>query len=84
MLNRYIKAAMQRATYRQSSDGHSYYGEIAELPDLHGQGASPDVCRVDLRSKLQWWLQLRLCRQMPIPPIGGIPLVAWMRLGRNV
>ena len=84
MLNRYIKAAMNHATYQQSADGQPYHGEIAELPGLHAQAASQDACRAELRGQLRWWLQLRLCRQLPIPAIDGIPLVAWMQLERSV
>ena len=84
MLNRYIKAAMNQATYQQSADGQPYHGAITALPSLHAQAASHGACCVELRSKLEWWLQLRLCRQLPIPAIDGIPLVAWMQLERSV
>jgi predicted RNase H-like HicB family nuclease len=81
---RYTKAAMHHATYQQSADRQAYHGEITGLPGLHAQAATRDACRVELRDTLETWLQLRLCQQLPIPPVDGIPLVAWMWIQQGV
>jgi len=83
-LARYTKAAMHHATYQQSVGSRAYQGAITGLPGLHAQAATRDACRVELRDTLETWLQLRLCQQLPIPPVDGIPLVAWMWIQRGV
>ena len=77
MLTRYIKAAMRHATYAPGADGQSYVGEIKEIPGLSSQAATRNGCQMELRAKLETWLRLQLCLQQPIPPMDGIPWVAW-------
>ena len=84
MLTRYMKAALQHATYQPSADGQSYRGEIPGLPGLYAQAATRDACRLELRDMLETWRLLRLCQQLPIPPIDGIPLAAWVWMQRGV
>jgi predicted RNase H-like HicB family nuclease len=84
MLTRYLKAAMQQATYQQSADGQSYYGAIPALPGVSSQAATRDACRMELRNLLETWLLLGLCRQLSIPPMHGIPLAAWIYIKRGV
>ena len=83
-LTRYTKAAMQHATYEHSTQDQSYHGEIPGLPGLRSQAATLDSCRVALRDKLASWLLLRLCLQLPIPSIEGMPLNAWIWIQRGV
>jgi hypothetical protein len=77
-LTRYTKAAMQHATFARSSDGQPYRGEIPGLPGLSALAATRDACRVALRHKLESWLLLRLCLQLPIPSLDRMPLAAWI------
>ncbi len=83
-LTRYMNAALQHATYEQWGDGQPYRGEITGLPDLYSEAATRDACRLELRDTLETWLLLRLCQQLPIPPMDGIPLAAWMWMKRGV
>jgi predicted RNase H-like HicB family nuclease len=76
-LTRYAKAAMMHATYEQAASTQPWYGAIPGLPDLSAQAATPEACRIALDRNLQAWLRLRSALQLPIPPMDGIPLVAW-------
>jgi predicted RNase H-like HicB family nuclease len=82
-LARYIKAAMQHATYEQLAPNQSYSGTIPGLPGLHSQAATEDASRIELRDRLETWLLQRLDAQLPIPPVDGIPLIAWIWMKRG-
>src|SRR5688572_23247863 len=77
-LTRYVEAAMRHATYDQAAAGQPYQGQIAGLPSLHAEAITPDACRTELRDVLETWLRVRMCQQLPIPPMDGIPLAAWV------
>jgi hypothetical protein len=77
-LTRYVEAAMRHATYEQSATGQPYHGQITGLPSLRAEATTPDVCRTELRDVLETWLRVRLCQQLPVPPMDGIPLAAWV------
>ncbi len=80
---RYVKAAMQHATYHQAAANEPCYGAIGQLPAVHSQAATPEACRMELRDALETWLLLRLCKGVPILPIDGIPLTAWIQMKRG-
>ena len=84
LTQRYVNAAMQHATYQQSADGRSYSGEVSGVSGVCSQAATRDACRVELRDVLDTWLLLRQCQQSPIPPMDGIPLVAWSWMQRGM
>jgi predicted RNase H-like HicB family nuclease len=73
MLIEYIQAAMRHATYKPLNDG-TYFGEIAALPGLWGNGPSLESCREDLLSALQGWIILGLRMGDDLPIIDGINL----------
>ena len=80
---RYLKAAMSHAIIERTANGHSYEGRIAELESLCAVGSTRDACRFQLRNALEAWLALRLCRQLPVPAIQGIPLTGWIGIQRG-
>lgn len=83
-LARYIKAAMQQATYQQSAADQPYCGAIPGLPDVHSRAATQDASRVELRDAMETWLLQRLGGQLPIPPVDGVPLIAWIWMKRGI
>jgi predicted RNase H-like HicB family nuclease len=82
-ISRYVKAAMQHATYHQAAAHEPCFGAIAQLPDVRAQAATPDACRMELRDALETWLLLRVCLGAAILPIDGIPLTAWIQMSRG-
>jgi hypothetical protein len=77
-LTRYVEATMRHATYDQAAAGQPYQGQITGLPSLCAEATTRDACRTELRDVLETWLRVRLCQQLPIPPMDGIPLAAWV------
>lgn len=73
MLSKYIKSAMQRATYEMLDDG-TFYGEI---PDCQGVWANEDqmeACRDELQSVLEDWMLVRISDRLALPILNGINL----------
>jgi Uma2 family endonuclease/predicted RNase H-like HicB family nuclease len=59
---------MRTATYDRREhppDELYYWGEIRELPDLHGYGDSLEACRLDLETAVENWVRLRIARREP-------------------
>jgi predicted RNase H-like HicB family nuclease len=75
---RYVKAAMQQATYQPGPDGHSFAGIIAGLAGVTAQARTVEECRAELCAVLETWLLLRLCQQQPVPAIAGVPFRSWV------
>lgn len=73
MLSKYIKSAMQRATYEMLDNG-TFYGEI---PDCQGVWANEDTleaCRDELQSVLEDWMLARISDRLALPVLDGINL----------
>ena len=73
MLSKYIKCAMQRATY-EMLDNATFYGEI---PDCQGVWANEDTleaCREELQSVLEDWMLARISDRLALPVMDGINL----------
>lgn len=69
MLTRYIKKAMERASYEILSDDHSFYGEIRECPGVYANAETLEKCRNELEEVLEEWILFRIYKNLPIPKV---------------
>jgi predicted RNase H-like HicB family nuclease len=72
----YIKTALLRATYKQLEDDGSYFGEIPGFQGVWANEPTLEACRSELAKTLEDWLDLSLSRNLPIPDLDGIELIA--------
>ncbi|MFN8483958.1 MAG: type II toxin-antitoxin system HicB family antitoxin [Anaerolineae bacterium] len=73
MLTDYIRAAMQRATYKTYPDG-TLFGEIPGLQGVWATGPTQDACRDELQEALEDWITVGLYLHHPLPVIDDIDL----------
>jgi hypothetical protein len=78
MLSRYLKAAMQHATYEPSPDHRLYSGRVPGFLGVAAQATTEAACRVKLRAAFETRVRLRLGLKLPLPPVDRIPWTAWM------
>ena len=71
MLTRYIRAAMDQATYELMEDG-SFYGEISACRGVWSNADALEACQEALQESLEEWIALSLRLGHPLPVIGGI------------
>jgi len=66
---------MHAARYEPVEEG-GYYGSIPGFEGAWADGACLEECREELEEVLEEWLLFRLSRQLPVPIVDGIDLVA--------
>ena len=71
MIGGYIRAAMREPGCEILEDG-SFYEEIAALKGVWANADTLEGTREELEARIA----LRLSRNLPIPPIGGVTLLA--------
>jgi predicted RNase H-like HicB family nuclease len=70
MLTEYIRAAMEKVTYKILDDG-AYFGEVPELPGAWASAVSLEACRKELQEVMEGWILVGLRRGTAIPPLAG-------------
>lgn len=75
MLTDYMIAAMERAEYEDLGD-EGWYGHVPGLQGLWANGASREETEKELRRVLEDWILFGLVNGYPVPPMGGIDLLA--------
>jgi len=71
MLREYIGRALQKAQYKQLTDG-SWFAEIPGLEGVWADGESVEDCRNELDEVLEEWLVLKIHDHDEIPDMDGI------------
>lgn len=71
-LQKYIQAALKRATYTFDHDTQTYIGVVADLPVCWAQGETIEDAREELESVIEGWILLSVQRGEPIPSLGAI------------
>ncbi|MBI4704127.1 MAG: type II toxin-antitoxin system HicB family antitoxin [Deltaproteobacteria bacterium] len=66
MLTKYIRAAMELATYEILTDDGSYYGEIPGFDGVYANAVTLEKCRDELEEVLEDWILLRVSRNLPL------------------
>lgn len=74
MLTKYIRAAMDGATYEILADDGTFYGQIPSLNGVWANAKSLEACRDELEEVLEDWILVRISEHLPIPAIDGIEL----------
>ncbi len=81
MITEYVRAAVDRATFKILEDG-SIYGEITPLRSVWSDGETLERAHAELVEVLEGWIALRLARNLPIPSMAGVdienPLVSFV------
>ncbi|HYO49400.1 MAG TPA: type II toxin-antitoxin system HicB family antitoxin [Chloroflexia bacterium] len=72
----YVETALKRATYKQLEDNGSYFGEIPGFQGVWANEPTLEACRLELAETLEDWLDLSLSRNLPVPDLEGIKLIA--------
>lgn len=67
MMTEYIQSAMRKARYEPLDEGEGICGEIPGFPGVLAHSSTLDLCRQELASALEDWLQYRTARGLPIP-----------------
>ncbi len=70
MIEEYIQAALEKATYEIINDEEPYFGKIPELNGVWASGKTLEECRENLREVLEEWIILSIKKSLPIPPLG--------------
>lgn len=71
MLSKYIKSAMQQATYEMLDNG-TFYGEISECRGVWANEDKLEVCRDELQSVLEDWMLARISDCLALPVLDGV------------
>jgi predicted RNase H-like HicB family nuclease len=71
MLTAYIPAAMRQARYEIVEDNGLFYGDIPAIPGVWANAKTREVCREELESVLEGWVQVSIADHSPIPDIDG-------------
>jgi predicted RNase H-like HicB family nuclease len=74
MLNKYIKAAMNKAHYELLPDDGTFYGDIPGLNGVYANAGTLEACRDELEEVLGEWILLHVSRHIPLPVVDGIEL----------
>lgn len=79
-LDRYLKLALDRATFEWDEDGQFWFGQIPGFPGLWADAPSQEECRKVLVEVLTDWLSHKLRdADDDIPVLEGIDLLAGPR-----
>ena len=73
MLFQYIRAAMQRAEYRQLDSG-DWFADVPGFDGVWADGPSVESCRAELEDVLGEWLLLKVRDGDPLPVVDGLEL----------
>ena len=76
MLTRYLQAAMRAGRYEILPDDGTYYGEIPGFEGVWANASTLESCREELEEVLEEWLLFRVSRQLPLPVVEGVELLA--------
>ena len=75
MLNDYIQAALNQATYEILPDNEGFYGSLPSCPGVCATGKTLEACRKELIEVLEGWILLRVRLNLPLPTIDNVTLV---------
>lgn len=73
MLTKYLKQAMELATYEILEDG-TFYGEIPGCQGVYANAPTLEAAKEQLQEVLEGWIILGLRLQHQLPVIDGIDL----------
>ncbi len=71
----YIEAATREAKHEVLEDG-TWYAEIPGLKGVWSNADTREQSQKELEEVLEEWIYLRLSRNLPIPPMGGVVIKA--------
>lgn len=74
MLTKYIRAAMQKATYEILADDNTFYGKSPGFQGIYANAPTLEECREELEEVLEAWILFRISRQLPLPVVDGLGL----------
>jgi predicted RNase H-like HicB family nuclease len=63
-------------TYKQLEDDDSYFGEIPGFQGVWANELTLEACWLELAETLEDWLDLSLSRNLSVPDVEGIELIA--------
>ena len=72
LLQKYIRAAMQRAHYDIIEGSEPYYGEIAGVTGVWATAGTLEDCRDRLESAFEDWIVFSLVNGFDVPALDGI------------
>ena len=73
MLTEYIRAAIQKATFKTYSDG-TIYGELPGLQGVWANAETREACEKELQEVLEDWIAIRLWEHLSLPTIDGLQI----------
>ena len=76
MLTNYIRASMRLAKYEILSDDGTFYGEIPGFDGVYANAETLEACRDELEEVLEEWILFRISRNLSLPIVDGIELIA--------
>ncbi|GCA77689.1 hypothetical protein MiTe_04545 [Microcystis aeruginosa NIES-2520] len=79
MLTKYLKQAMELATYEVLEDG-TFYGEIPGFEGVYANGTTLESTKEQLQEVLEGWLILGLRLQHQLPIVDGINLTPQQKI----
>ncbi|OPF19489.1 hypothetical protein B1L04_09350 [Microcystis aeruginosa KW] len=78
MLTKYLKQAMELATYEVLEDG-TFYGEIPGFEGVYANETTLEATKEQLQEVLEGWLILGLRLQHQLPIVEGINLTPQLK-----
>lgn len=79
MLTKYLKQAMELATYEVLEDG-TFYGEIPGFEGVYANETTLEATKEQLQEVLEGWVILGLRLQHQLPIVGGINLTPQQKI----
>jgi predicted RNase H-like HicB family nuclease len=76
MFAEYIQAALEKAEYEVIDNPEPFYAHVPSLVGVWATGKTVEDCRKELIEVIEEWIVAKLQWGQPIPPMGGLTILA--------
>ncbi len=76
MFAEYIQAALEKAEYEVIDNPEPFYAHVPGLVGVWATGKTVEDCRKELIEVIEEWIFAKLQWGQPIPPMGGLTILA--------
>ena len=76
MFAEYIQAALEMAEYEVIDNPEPFYAHVPGLVGVWATGKTVEDCRKELIEVIEEWIVAKLQWGQPIPPMGGLTILA--------
>ncbi len=70
MITEYVKAALEKATYKRLEDD-TWFAEIEGFEGVWANAETVELCRSELMEVLEEWIVIKISDNDPLPVVNG-------------